>query len=139
MADDGKSGRLLLTNRVLKPVERRALKNLNDQVNRLEEKLKYGPSEDDLSAAATRTRGDTKRTKYAAQSDQLRQKKAAIKDIQAGALAKGKASPPSKTVMKATKQGSSLMTSSAKDTSKNIGGARGGMMVAINRWKDLFQ
>ena len=135
MADDDKSGRLLLTNRILKPVERRALKNLNDQVNRLEEKLKYGPDIEDM--VQSHPLDKPSKTPYASQRAQLREKEQAIKDIKAGALAKGKASPPSKTVLKATKDRPSLLSS--KGASKNAGGARGGMMVAINRWKDLFQ
>lgn len=131
MADDDKKGRLLLTNRILKPVERRALKNLKDQINRLEEMTKYGPD------APSGDPYDTSKSPYARQREQLREKKQAIKDIQAGALAKGKASPPSTTVLRATKDRPSLLTS--KDASKNVGGARGGMMVAINKWKDLFQ
>lgn len=47
--------------------------------------------------------------------------------------AKPKASPPSQASVRKTP--SLLNTQSA---SKNVGGARGGFMVAINKWKDLF-
>jgi hypothetical protein len=126
---EGEKKPLVLRDRILKPVERRALKNLMGQVEKLEKLTEDGPDPGDYGDPYAKNK-----TKYESLREELRDKKKAIKDIQNGALAKGKASPPSKTVMKAVKKSTSLLKTGGSAPS-----GRSGLRVAVDRFNELFQ
>jgi hypothetical protein len=126
---DGEKKPLVLRNRILKPVEKRALKNLMSQVEKLEKLTEDGPDPSEGGDPYSK-----RRTTYAAMRAELRDKKKAIKDIQDGALAKGKASPASKTVMRAVKKSTSLLKTGGSAPS-----GRSGLRVAVDRFNELFQ
>jgi len=126
---EGEKKPLVLRDRILKPVERRALKNLMGQVEKLEKLTEDGPDPSEGGDPYSK-----QRTTYAAMRAELRDKKKAIKDIQDGALAKGKASPASKTVMKAVKKSTSLLKTGGSAPS-----GRSGLRVAVDRFNELFQ
>jgi hypothetical protein len=128
---EGEKKPLVLRDRILKPVERRALKNLMGQVEKLEKLTEDGPDPGDYGDRSGYAKN---KTKYEFLREELRDKKKAIKDIQDGALAKGKASPPSKTVMKAVKKSTSLLKTGGSAPS-----GRSGLRVAVDRFNELFQ
>jgi len=134
---EGEKKPLVLRNRILKPIERRALANLDKQIKKIEKLTEDGPDPSEGGDPYSK-----QRTKYAALRAELRDKKKAVKDIQDGALAKGKASPPSKTVMKAvtkSRDRAVLANVSLFKTPGSTPSGKSGMRVAVDRFNELFQ
>ena len=116
---------LLLTKRVMKPVEKRALKNLNERAKNLKSQINWENeyrqlNPDDHPVSRTRTQKEINQSLKDEEGlrMQLKTTKSMISSVKGGAF---------------TNKNRSLIK-----TENRGGGARGGMMVAINKWKDLF-
>lgn len=126
----------------LKPIEKRAILNLQKQAGKIGRLI--NSKIDSLGEAKEAGRTDWRKYTKAisALEKQLDQKEAAIKDVKDGALARGKESPPSKTVMKSltkSRDRSVLANRSLFKTPGSTPSGKSGMRVAVDRFNELFQ
>ena len=122
---DKKSKPLVLTNRILKPIERRAIAKLKARaielksaINMENEYRQLNPEDHPVTSSPTQKKINQSIKNEEGLRMQLKTTKSMISNVKAGAF---------------TNKSRSLIVAE-----KGLGGARGGMMVAINRWKDLF-